>query len=410
MKLELQKPLKLTCPVRHYAWGRAAGESIIPSLLGGPVVDTPYAELWMGAHPSASSTVEIGEDRRSLTDLISQFPKELLGESVQNRFGDRLPFLLKVLSIRTALSIQAHPDKAKAEQLHAEDPAHYPDDNHKPEVAIPISAVSLLYGFRPIAEVAHWSTKVPEFAELLGQAVCQNLAEANEISEDSALLQQVYDKMFQAPAELVQALSLRLYARLAAQGCDSPEEEWILRLSKEYPSGDIGLFSFFVLNLAQRTAGEGVFIGPNIPHAYLEGELVECMANSDNVIRAGLTPKYKDVATLLEIADYSVRTPSALSSDTTAGSPVTAYQIPTSEFAISRITGSFQSVTVGASAGVEMLFCLDGSAALDWSEKMPIVELHPGSVYLLPACLPAAQVRSENATLFHVSIPEEFSI
>ena len=406
MTFELERPLLLDCTVQHYAWGRAAARSIIPSLLPGQIVDKPYAELWMGAHPKAPATLLFESVETPLDVLIARFPDAVLGEQVARRFSGRLPFLFKILSIRTALSIQAHPNKSKAEQLHAEDPEHYPDDNHKPEVAIALSPVSLLYGFRPIADVLAWAKRAPEFAELLGADLVGTLSNGLDLPGEDALLKQVYQQLFRTSAEKVTSLCHQLFRRLESSPCECSEEQWIVRLASEYPEGDVGLFSFFVLNLVTRIPGEGLFIGPSVPHAYLEGELAECMANSDNVIRAGLTPKYRDVATLLDIADYSARLPEVLLPiPSSVAQNVTKYTIPAAEFAVTSISGSTESIDIASKQSVELLFCIDGSAELTWAGAEAPEQLRTGSVYLLPAAMPTAQLHCQQGRLFLISVP-----
>ena len=150
--MKLNIPLKLTCPVMHYPWGKYGNSSLIADLTNSPTAerDEPFAEFWIGAHKKAPAETVVDGKNWFLDKLIGKYPEELLGSFVQQKFGAELPFLFKVLSVRTALSIQAHPDKAQAVELHARDPENYPDANHKPEVAIALSPLTMLIGFRPL--------------------------------------------------------------------------------------------------------------------------------------------------------------------------------------------------------------------------------------------------------------------
>ena len=142
------QPYLLKGTLQHYAWGTQNKDAFIPHFINIPVErDTPYAELWMGAHPKAPSTLALDNNNMPLDKCIEMFPEEILGKAIFARFK-QLPFLFKVLSAAQALSIQAHPNKAQAEKLHMQDPEHYPDDNHKPEIAIALSNLTALAGFK----------------------------------------------------------------------------------------------------------------------------------------------------------------------------------------------------------------------------------------------------------------------
>lgn len=396
-------PLRLECPVQHYAWGRSARDSIIPRLLQGAQAaeELPYAELWMGAHPSAPSRVKFAQEELSLSELINRFPEEILGSEVSRQFAGELPFLFKVLSVRTALSIQAHPDKALAGRLHRGDPLRYPDENHKPEIAIALTPVQLLYGFRTPDIIRRHLESVPELALLAGEeVVCSFRKEDAGSAEIGELMRAV---MLQEP-DAISSASTLLYNRLAQKNNLSVEEEWILRLSADFPDGDPGLFSFFVQNLETIVAEEAVFIGPNIPHAYLEGELVECMANSDNVIRAGLTPKFRDVSTLLEMTDFDEGRPKLIRP--IPKGPETGwrtYPAPVEEFRIDRFDGRVSDFTCATEGKIQLLFCLEGRGEVTVEcEQTPLAA---GDALIMPAVLKNYHFSLEQGTVFLVSIP-----
>jgi mannose-6-phosphate isomerase len=309
LKLErvYAKPYKLYNKIQNYKWGTKNENAFIPDLLGIPAAtDLPYAELWIGAHPKAPSEVELDGELYPLNKLIEQFPVEILGEYVSGKFNKKLPFLLKVLSAARALSIQTHPDKEQAVKLHAADPANYPDDNHKPEIAIAIDSLTAIAGFRPVEEIIKNLKKYSELQEFASEAFIKNLFELEDKSELSINLTMLYSKIMQSASDLKKLSGVidSLVNKLTAKNNLTPEEEQFLKQHKLYGI-DIGLLSFFFFNIVQLKPGQAIFTGAGIPHAYIEGNIIECMANSDNVVRAGLTDKFKDVNTLLEILDYN---------------------------------------------------------------------------------------------------------
>ncbi|CAG0893905.1 unnamed protein product [Darwinula stevensoni] len=328
--------MELKCAVQTYAWGMIGSSSAVARLAasGKHVVhvdeETPYAELWMGCHPNGPS--RLAKTEQLLSEYIEKHP-QVLGEQVEKTFGEKdLPFLLKVLSVNKALSIQVHPDKAAAEKLHASRPDLYKDPNHKPEMAVALTPFSALCGFRPLSEIqdclqsehhlrisSHWDQRemqevflsclkppypsptfmpfswLPELGSVIGEV------------ENEASLERVFRTLMTQEENVISSILTAIQERIQAA---SPEERIQLRgdlfkeLSLEFP-GDIGILSSYFLNHILLQPGEALFLGANVPHAYLKGDCVECMACSDNVVRAGLTPKFKDVDTLLSMLDYT---------------------------------------------------------------------------------------------------------
>eukprot|EP00605_Chrysophyceae_sp_TOSAG23-4_P001547 GSChrysophyteH1.ASY1.ANO1.1696.1 assembled CDS len=257
--------LRIVPKCQQYAWGKVGTTSLVAKLAKS---DKPYAELWLGTHPSGPSTVA------SDGSLLSEWLKEHPG-------SDNLPFLLKVLSIKTALSIQAHPDKALAEELHNNFPDVYKDANHKPEMAIALTRFEGMNGFRPLAEISEHCTLFPEFAAILGKQTGTG------------------------PQQEKEALKTVLHSILHADQADpSFTADVMLRLHKDFP-GDSGMVFPLALNTVALSPGEAMYLAANEPHAYISGDIVECMALSDNVVRAGLTPKFKDKATLERMLTYN---------------------------------------------------------------------------------------------------------
>ncbi|GAA6040501.1 hypothetical protein JCM8097_005436 [Rhodosporidiobolus ruineniae] len=273
--------------------------------------DKPYAELWMGTHPSCPSTLmATGQD---LKKYLKARP-ELLGEKVVKKFGDDLPFLFKVLAIRKALSIQAHPDKELAQRLHAEKPDIYKDPNHKPEMAVALTDFSGFCGFRPPSEIASFLSTVPEFAAVVGSSVASSFQskfpkDSSPSEEDKkAGLKDLFSALMKADDQLVKEQVEKLVPRVDDAELEETERELIKTLNKDFP-GDVGIFCTFVLNIVSLTPGQAVFLKANEPHAYLDGDIMECMATSDNVVRAGLTPKLRDVPTLTTMLTYTSSPP-----------------------------------------------------------------------------------------------------
>lgn len=287
--------------VQHYDWGKPASSSLV-ALLSGKTFsdDTPCAEIWYGTHKCGPAKVKGNEI--SLTEIINADIPYMLGERAQSE----LPFLLKVLSIAKPLSIQLHPSRENAEKLHQEDPVHYPDRNHKPEMAVALTRVSLLYGFRSSKEILSFIVSEPELLKCLSHSSAFN---SGENLDEENLRSEVLSRLFSCPAKIISGASRELFKRYSEKEKLSELEEYVLSLSKYFPDGDVGILTFFLFNLISLSPADAIFIGPHIPHAYLSGELVECMANSDNVIRAGLTSKFKDVQTLLRLTDYNESAP-----------------------------------------------------------------------------------------------------
>lgn len=269
----------------------------------------------MGSHPSnPSRDVDSG---RSLLDLFAD-NRVLLSQSVSAKYGGRLPFLFKVLSIDKALSIQAHPNKKLAEQLHARDPKNYPDDNHKPEMAIAITPFEGLCGFRPLAEVAHFLDAVPPLRRLVGEDGAARFVEAarddGAADEAKKALKEAFGGLMASSADDVAREVPELVRLAASQGggfagggvvstTGQVLAELVTRLHGQF-GHDVGLAVIFFLNYVWLQPGEALFLIADDIHAYLSGDIVECMAASDNVVRAGLTPKFKDVVTLVDMLTY----------------------------------------------------------------------------------------------------------
>lgn len=259
------------------------------------------------------------------------------------RFDHNIPFLFKVLSVGQPLSLQAHPDKKLARQLHLKDPANYPDSNHKPELAIALTEFKVLCDFRPILEIEHFMKILPPFERIVGEKNHHKLSKAlvNHSHEDARLaLADSFKALMKSDKETI---SLETKAFLLDPQLSSLVDKDLLKmmaeLAKLYP-GDPGVFTPLFLNYLKLSPGQAIYLRANKLHAYLKGECIECMACSDNVVRAALTTKHRDVETLLSMLNYEPvkHANDLLFAGTTHGldSRIVSFS-PTEEFKVDRI-------------------------------------------------------------------------
>jgi len=374
--------LPLTGVAMNYLWGRSAADSEVAKLLeaSGIAVDSgkPFAELWMGTHSSGPSSVRMPNGDTILL-------KDILG-------GD-LPFLLKVLSVNTALSIQSHPSKALAERLHRERPDVYKDPNHKPEMAIALSRFEALCGFCSVSELEGTLRSVPELALCCGQDIVDRYIREPEINttQKRRLLKELFTSLMTVDksraSEMVQKLVDRLDQQAAQRELTS-REQLVLRLHEQYPL-DIGVLSSYLLNYVCLESGEAIALGANEPHAYLSGEIVECMATSDNVIRAGLTPKFKDVNALCSSLTYRQGACTIMPGhDVSAG--MRLYRPEFDEFEVWRVEINKQSgeMALPGSKGPVIAFCIEGRGTMNG------VAVGKGSILFIPEGTPV-QLRGD---------------
>lgn len=325
----------MTCAVQNYDWGIKGGceVSSLGELNTGAPSDPskPYAELWMGTHPSGPSVVSATGE--GLKETIAADPTAHLGAKTVERFGDDLPFLTKVLSVAKALSIQAHPDKTLAEQLHADRPNVYKDANHKPEMTLAVTEFEALCGFVAGDVLAANLVSVPELRAVVGQAAADAFV-ASPGGKDE--LRAVFTALMTADGNVVAAQVDALAARLHAKPDKTPVDALACRLNEQYPK-DVGVLCAYVLNYLALKPGQCIYLAANEPHAYLAGECIECMATSDNVVRAGLTPKLRDTAILCDMLTYRAGAPVVLDGERVDTS-TTRYVPPFDEFMLETVT------------------------------------------------------------------------
>ncbi len=407
------RPLKLRCGVQHYAWG---DPQFIPALIGleNPEIK-PFAELWMGAHPDLPSEASVDGIIIPLNELIAGDPQALLGERVAGQFDGKLPFLFKILSAAAPLSIQTHPSKEKAEEgFRREDAAgvardapnrNYRDTNHKPELIAALSDFYGLRGFRPLEEIDRTLRTTPEFRDF-----------TTEFSATNDGLRLLYEKFMQLSQSKVDAVLDPLVKRLTkendANAFDREQTEyWVLRADQAYSKSghrDRGLFSIFVLNLCHLKPGEALFLPAGVLHAYLEGAGVEIMANSNNVLRGGLTGKHVDVPELLANVTFGGESPRVIRATRNTGTVESIYETPVSEFQLRRLElPAGTTYQVDATHDVEILILIESS------QRTPIhvrsskseFEVVVGESFFVPANADYAIRAEEAATLFKATVP-----
>ena len=354
-------------PVRAYAWG---SRTVIAELLGEPVPSPhPQAEIWLGAHPAAPSRLRRADGAGTrLDDVVRTDPDAVLGADRARRWDGRLPFLLKVLAADEPLSLQAHPSLAQALDGFARENAaglaldapdrNYRDANHKPELICALTEFAALVGFREPARTLALlaALDVPELtahAELLAAQPGPDGLRAL-FTTWITLPQSVLDT-------LVPALQDGAVRVASAGGGFRDEARTILELSERYP-GDSGVLAALLLNRVTLEPGQAMYLPAGNLHAYLSGAGVELMANSDNVLRGGLTPKHVDVPELLRVLDFTAPPPPVRPG--TPDEDWVRYDTPAEEFLLRRWEVTERAKCAVPGAGARILLCTSGSATV----------------------------------------------
>lgn len=362
---------KLINSVQNYAWG---SKTALTELYGiANPSQRPMAELWMGAHPKSSSRIEGADGKAvSLRDVIEHDKATLLGESVAKRFGE-LPFLFKVLCAAQPLSIQVHPNKHNSEIGFAKENAagipmdaaerNYKDPNHKPELVFALTPFLAMNAFREFSEIV----------SLLQPVSGAHTAIAHFLQEPNAeRLSQLFASLLNMQGdEKSRALAVLKAALNNQQG-----EPWqTIRVISEFYPDDSGLFSPLLLNVVKLNPGEAMFLFAETPHAYLQGVALEVMANSDNVLRAGLTPKYIDIPELVANVKFVAKPADQLLTTPVKHGAELDFPIPVEDFAFSLHDLSAQETAISQQSAA-ILFCVEGEAVLSKGEQRLV--LKPG--------------------------------
>ncbi|MFI6675690.1 mannose-6-phosphate isomerase, class I [Kribbella sp. NPDC050470] len=349
--------VRLQNTIRDYAWG---SPTAIPELTGVEPDGRPQAEMWMGAHESAPSVLPSGD---SLYDVVSAGPSDVLGPETAERFDGRFPFLAKLLAAAQPLSIQAHPSREQAIDGYARDEAagiprdaadrNYKDAWPKPEILIALGPFDALVGFRPLeATVAFLDALAPA-----GFEECTDLLRNGK-------LQDVFTQIMSSDRDTIRPLVAALgeaIAQYAGQAFEL-EREALAKLCADFPD-DPGVLAALLLNRVRLERFQAVYLPAGNVHAYLHGLGFEVMANSDNVLRGGLTSKHIDVPELVSVVDFEPLADPVLTA-TPLSDGVSSYETGCEYYAIRRIDldGGEQTVT---GEGPRIVCCVAGSVEVD---------------------------------------------
>ena len=396
----MQKAYKLQGKHRHYDWG---GTHFIPALMGIDNAEKiPYAEYWMGAHPSASSVVYTPDGVNNLDELIEQNPKQYLGDKISATFGS-LPYLFKILDVSKMLSIQVHPSIQSAINGYEKEDAlgialdapnrNYKDKNHKPEVMVALSDFWLLHGFLP-----------PEELEARLQAYLYfHPLQDHFRGVDYQGLYSFYMHLSDEDANrILKPLMMDAVASVQNNLVDQSHPHW---WANKYYGGvvpekgiDKGIFSIYILNIVHIPKYQGVYQGAGLLHAYLEGQNIELMANSDNVLRGGLTSKHIDVDELIQHVQFVPTYPNILRGEVMNEFEV-LYPCPVNDFGLTKITiPEGKSYTIKP-ISLEMILVTEGSIMID------DVRLKAGEVGMLQVGEAVKIEAMANSVLFKSFVP-----
>lgn len=368
---------RLINKIRNYEWGSA---DLMAGYFGIHIKGKgPMAEMWMGAHPGASSAVVLSGKETGLVKAIEENPQHFLGRRVSEKFGGKLPFLFKVLSAGRPLSVQAHPDKLQAVSgfmlenkagIPIDDPKrNYRDDNHKPEIICAVSEFHALRGFRSPEDIIKYLLSLNN--KLL-EGICRKLEKENG-----------YRGFFKSlmTFRMEEKKSILADAGKWSSDKNSPEKEWVSRLLEYYPD-DISAISPLYLNLIKLDPGEAMYLDAGELHSYLQGIGIELMANSDNVLRGGLTVKNIDFKELDNILKYSACIPEILTCE--KGRDILfSYNTPADEFRLSVIfTDNY--VDINDCAGPRIIICQRGKIRIIQGKNVSVINSGE-SVYITPS-------------------------
>lgn len=394
--------LRLENPIKNYAWG---SHSAISELVGGrtPSLE-PEAELWMGAHPNAPSLVLPA--RESLLTLIQREPERTLGASICAEYGAELPFLLKVLAADAPLSLQAHPtieqaragferEQARGIALDAAE-RNYKDRNHKPELICALTPFEALCGFRSVAQT------LDLLRQLDAPSLRPLLAEWERAPSEQGLAQFTRGLLHESAAQRA-AWARETLTRASALGAKpgpfQREFQWAARLGQRYPD-DAGIVTALLLNLVHLAPGEALYLRAGNLHAYLHGVGIELMANSDNVLRGGLTPKHVDARELLGVLDFRAGSVEILRGREQG--QVRIYDTPAREFELQRFDIAPTCPTqIADRRGPEILFCERGELSVRSGVEQ--LALRAGDAIFIAAAEPAYTL-SGSGRLFRAGV------
>lgn len=405
MTIAVHRMRRLKNPIQNYAWG---SKTAIAELTGrsGPSTK-PEAEMWMGTHPKAPSIVICNGDTMTLNDLIAKYPNEILGEKVAHRFGNQLPFLFKVLAAAEPLSIQAHPNQNQARTGYERENRagipigashrNYRDDNHKPEIICALTEFWGLSGFRPIDDLRRL------LKDYCPDTLAVFFASLHRLPSENAL-RKLFSHMLTLPDREKNNSIAEAIDQAQKTAPDDPLSLWLLKLGTAYP-GDIGILAPIFLNLVRLAPGQAMYLPAGWLHAYLEGVGIELMANSDNVLRGGLTPKHVDRDELMGVLKFEACDPGVMIAQSISRTEA-RFSTSADEFSLAQLT-----VAPGANheasyhRNIEILLLISGQATLETITTGEQLHVSRGESVLIPAAVGSYRI-SGQAEIYKATVPE----
>jgi len=402
--------VRLQNGVQHYDWG---DPHAIPAVLNRPNPEgRPFAELWVGAHPDLPSQAIVDGVRVPLDLLMRDAAREMMGRALASEFHGELPFLMKILAAGKPLSIQAHPNRAQAllgferEEMEGlpRDAAtrNYRDKHHKPELLVALGDFFALRGFRPTVEIEQTLADTPELAPLAGRAV-----------KDADGLAALYRRIMHLDQQDVSAMLGPLLERLEREERQTPftpddRDYWMLHAHRAFSTPgrvDRGLLSTLLLNLVHLRPGQAIFLPAGELHAYLRGTGIEIMANSNNVLRGGLTAKHVDPEELLRILSFRGAPVEVLDGQARPEDPrLTEYRTPAAEFALSRLALGRGDQYIVERGEMRLALIAEGTVSTAAEDTTPL-HLRQGEALLVPAGLGCQVSATETAELWLARVP-----
>jgi len=401
--------------IQHYVWGDSYS---IPKLLGKEPDGTPWAELWLGTHPKGPAKINFENKEITLQEYIKKAPLEILGRAA-NQFKGELPFLLKILAVEKPLSIQCHPAKSQAEKGFLRENydgidinafnRNYKDDNHKPEILCALTPFTALCGFRTIGEIDRLFDLLD--SEIYKIHLYNHLF--NDLHNESDCYRAFYSTILQLSIDDKQEFLKELSEAAEIFSSSVPEFRLVKQLLNEYP-GDASAAAPLYLNLIELQPGEALYQPAGELHAYIHGTGVELMANSDNVLRGGLTGKYINIDELMKIVKFKgVQKEKTMSLNFVDDLSLTErgfYPTPVKEFLLSRIV-PLSSVTIENRESIAILLCTSGSGSMifeDEQKRKQTLAIQTGTMFVISADSSEYTITTDDkGVVFIAEIPGE---
>ncbi|WP_298884130.1 mannose-6-phosphate isomerase, class I [uncultured Polaribacter sp.] len=391
--------------VQNYDWG---GESYIPNLVSQEIKENEtYAEYWLGAHLKAPSSIITANEEISLDKFVENNPIENLGKTVDSNFG-KLPYLFKVLDVKKMLSIQVHPSieaaiigYEKENELGISLTAknrNYKDKNHKPELMVALSDFWLLHGFLEASKLIKNLTDTPELNFLLDTFKNEGYL---------GLYKKVMEYTQNEVNNVLKPLIDRIYPKYLNNEFEkSTPEYWSAKslVNKDSEDIDRGIFSIYFFNILNVSKGEAVFQDAGVPHAYLQGLNMELMANSDNVLRGGLTSKHIDVEELIKNTKFEETIPEVLNGNKNLANGETVFKTKAKDFELSKIELSKDIINNSTSSSIEILIALEGEATIINNDET--LTINKGESVLIKANTNYTVKTSTKVEIYKASVPK----